>query len=163
MNLISISIGLATASLAIGYAYSPLRWDLAAVMALGILWLIGQYRGWSWIASGGLVIFTGAAAVGVWQGLPAGWMLLGSVATLATWDLDYFFRRLGRAGQIDGEDRLRRSHLRQLGLVTGLGLLAGSLGLSFQIQTNLGWAILLALLALIGFGRVLEAVRRTAD
>jgi hypothetical protein len=157
------SIGLATVTLLLGYSLA-LSWPGGAgALLLGLLWLIGQYRRWPQIASLGLAGFVGLAAVGIWQGVPAGWLFVSSVAALVAWDLAHFAQRLEQAEQVAAENRLVQDHLRQLAGVAGLGLLAGGVALTFQLELNLGWAMLLVVLVLIGLGRMLQAIRRASD
>ncbi len=154
-NPASISIGLATSSLALGYALSS-RWIWAIVIVgLGLCWLAGQQRAGSWLTGLGLIACVTAAAFGVWWGLSTGWMLFSTVAALAAWDLDHFARRIQPAAQMEGETRLKRAHFQRLSIVVGLGLLLGSVALSLQVELNLAGAILLGLLVIIGFSRVI--------
>jgi hypothetical protein len=43
--------------------------------------------------------------------------------------------------------------------VAGLGLLLGGLALNLELELSLGWAIGLGLLAIVGLGRLIRAVR----
>ena len=92
-----------------------------------------------------------------------GWMLFGLVATLVAWDLDHFRQRLQQAGQIEGEVELRRAHLQRLLAVVVLGGLAGVVALTFQVRLNLGWIILLGVVAIVGLSRVIGRLRRESD
>jgi hypothetical protein len=144
-----VSIGLATFALALGYGLGGLGAGASLVAALGLLWLLGQRAGWSWLASAMLVLFVGAAAVGTWLGVGAGWTLPGVVAALSAWDLDHFARRLGGAGRVEGARELERRHLRQLLIVDGAGLLLGAVALGIELKYGLGVALLLGLLAVL--------------
>lgn len=158
-----LSIGIATLLLAADYAWSDI-WGLALLLlALGLLWMIGQWRVWSWANSLGLLSFTVAAVVGVWLGLPAGWMLLGTVATLAAWDLSDFDQRLQNAQQAQGQQELTRAHLQRLTFVLGLGLLLGSIALSVQLDFGFWWALLLGLLVILSLSRVFLAIQRESN
>jgi hypothetical protein len=161
-NAISICIGLASLTLALGYVSGTGWIGAGAVVALGLFWLVGHQRQWS-LAGPGLIVFAGAAAFGVWQGVPAGWMLFGAVAALAAWDLDHFTRRLRQAAHIKDETQLRRNHLQRLVAVAGLGVVLAGLALSFQIKLNLGWAMLLGLLIIIGLSRAVAAINGKSD
>lgn len=128
--------------------------------ALGLLWLIGQWRGWRWSASPGLIGLTGLAAWGVWAQLPAPWLLFGLVAALAAWDLAQFSQRLQQAHQVIGEAALIRVHLQRLLIMAGLSLLLGEIALAVRLDFNLGWALLLGLLLILGLSRVTNLIRR---
>jgi hypothetical protein len=155
-----VSIGLATVALALGYGLGGLWAGALLVAALGLLWLLGQRAGWGWVASAMLVLFVGAAAVGIWLGVGAGWTLPGVVAALSAWDLDHFARRLGGAGRVEGARELERRHLRQLLIVDGAGLLLGAVALGIKLKYGLGVALLLWLLAVLSLSRAIGFLSR---
>jgi len=158
-----ISVGpiiIATLTLAFGYGLIPLWSGTMIVVVMGLVWLVGQLRRLGWLNDMSFALLIIAAAVGVWWSVPAGWMLAGTVAALAAWDLARFDRRLAHVEQITGERQLRRDHLQRLLLVTGLGLGFGALALSIQFELSLGWAILLGLLAVIGLSRIIRVAQK---
>jgi hypothetical protein len=152
------SIVFAMVILALGYALTPLWLGAVVVAILGLIWLVGQQRQVDWLNDFGFAFFVAAAAIGVWRGAPSGWMLVGTVAALAAWDLARFDGRLAQVEQIIGGRQLRRDHLRRLLLVAGLGLGFGALALGLQFELSLGWAILLGLLVVIGLSRIVGVV-----
>ena len=161
------SIGLAACALALGYAQDGV-WSLTPlIVSVAGLWLFGLWRGWEWMASVGLVFFVGAAAGGIWQGLQAGWMLLGVVAALTAWDLHHYVQRLKNIGCGDAPAEWRhvghnpeRRHLWRLLIVNGLGLLLATVAFGTKIRFNLGVAFLLGLLAVVGLSRAVGFLRR---
>jgi hypothetical protein len=158
-NFVSVSIGIATASLAVGYGLES-SWTVSGlIMTLGLVWLVSQRFNWPGLPDIGLVATMGVAAFGMWQGIPAGWMLLAAVGALAAWDLAHFERHLALAPPRGNEARLRQEHLRTVAAVAGSGLLLGGAALSFEIKFGLGWAMGLALLVILGLGRIIRAIR----
>jgi hypothetical protein len=155
-NTISISISLATISLALGYAQGSLWPGAGLIVVLGLLWLGGQQLQTHWLPNLGFVALVGAAAYGIWQELSVVWMLLGIVTALVPWDLVHFSQRLRQVGHISGEAQLKRDHLRRLLPVAGAGLALAGVALSFQFELSLGWAMILGLLVVIGLGRVIR-------
>ena len=162
-NLVNGTIIIATLSLALGYAVSPLWLGNVVVIGLGLIWLVGPRHRLSWLTDLGFISLTTMAAFGVWGALSASWMLLGVVAALMAWDLDRFSRRLAEAMQPEREAQLWRSHLRRLLPVAGLGLLLGGVAMSAELELSLSWAILLGLLVLIGLSRTIGAGRTECD
>jgi hypothetical protein len=154
------AIIITTLILALGYALISLWPGVIVIAILGLVWLVGQQRRVGWLHDFGFALFVVVAAVGVWWGAPAGWMLAGTVATVATWDLARFDRRLAQVEQITGEGRLRRDHLRRLLAAAGLGLGFGALALSLQFELSMGWVILLGLLVVVGLSRIVQVARR---
>jgi hypothetical protein len=155
--LILLCTGLATFVLALGYAGQALWAGVGIAAAIGLLWLAGDWRGWDWVAEPCLVGWVSLAAFGVWQGLPAGWMLIGVVAALAAWDLGHFAMRLRNAGAIPQAAEMMRAHLRRLAVVAAAGLLLGGIALGIRVELTFGWAILAAALAVIGLSRLIGA------
>jgi hypothetical protein len=148
--------------LALGYGLVGLWVGAAFVVVLGFLWLVGQRRGWGWMASVMLVFFVGAASIGIWLDAPDGWMLLGVVATLSAWDLDHFAQRLSGVGRdnVEAIHNLERPHLVRLLIVDGLGLLFGAVALGIEVDLGFGTALLLGLLVILGLSRVVGILRR---
>ena len=159
-KLLPVSIGLAACALALGYATSRLWTGALFIAALGVLWLLGRRYGWGWVASVALVFFVGAAVVGLWLNLGAGWMLLGVVAALCAWDLDHFAQRLMSVGRVERERELERAHLQRLLIVSGLGFLLAAVALGINVKLNFGAVFLLALLAVLGLSRAIGFLRR---
>jgi hypothetical protein len=160
---VSTSIGLATFGLVIGYALNAFWIGAAIIVALGLFWLVGQWRGWRPVSVLVAISFIFATALGIWQGVPAAWMLFSIVTTLVAWDLDQFTHRLEQAGQIVGETELKRIHLQRLLVIAGLGFLFGGIALRLQVELNLGWGIFLGLLAIAGLSRIIGFLRRESD
>jgi hypothetical protein len=158
-----ISTVAATSTLALGYGLAGLWPATLLLLALGSLWLLGQQQGWGWVASVALVFFVGAAAVGLWLDLGAGWMLLGVVAALSAWDLDRFTQRQRGAERIEKARELERRHLQRLLIVDSLGLLLATAGLQVRVGVSFGGAFSLTLLAVLGLSRVIGFLRRESD
>jgi len=154
--LARISVIVAMAALALGYGLGDVWIGVGPVLAVGVLWLIGLRPGWGWIASPGLVLWTAAAAVGLWAGLGAGWMLVGVVAALSAWDLDHFTRRLGAAGRVEQAVAMERAHLVRLLAVDAVGLALGGLALTVHVRLGFGIALILALVAVWGLSRAVR-------
>ncbi len=162
-RLMLISTTLAASALTLGYALNGLWGGALLILALGILWLMGQRYGWGWMASVALVVFMGAAAIGLQLRWGVGWALLGMMAALSAWDLDHFAQRLARAGQAGQARELERQHLRRLLLVDGLGLLLAAIALGLQVKLDFGLACILGLLAIVGLSQAIRFLRRESD
>ena len=159
-KLLPASIGLATCALALGYALGGLLTKVPLLVTPGLLWLLGQRRGWGWTASVALVYFVGAAVTGLWLDLAAGWMLLSVMAALSAWDLDHFAQRLRGVGRVERERELEQAHLQRLLIVGGLGFLLAAVALGINVELGFCTASLLALLAILGLSRAIGFLRR---
>ena len=153
--------GLATLALALGYAQS--LGGVGVAVAIGLLWLLGDWHAWDWVNDVCLAGWVCLAAFGAWQALPAGWMLLGVVAALAVWDLGHFAVRLRAAGALPPTVELTRAHLRQLAIVAAASLLLGGIALGIRVELTFGWALLIAALAIIGLSRLIGAGGRAEE
>ena len=164
-KLLFSSTILATVALALGYGLVGLWTGAIFVTALGFLWLIGQRRGWGWMASVMLMLFVSAASIGLRLNAQDGWMLFGVVAALSAWDLDHFAQRLSGVGQdrVEETRELERRHLERLLIVDGLGLLFGVVALGIEVDLGFGTVLLLGLLAILGLSRVVGILRRESD
>ena len=85
---IIISIG----SLAMGFAVAGFVIFARWILIFGAVWLFTQWRSWSWFSSLGLFVSILLSAIGVWVGLPSGWMFSGSIFALCAWDMTDFRR-----------------------------------------------------------------------
>jgi hypothetical protein len=155
-----VSIGLAVGAIALGYGGGESWRGAAFALGVGLLWLRDTQREAGRMAAVGLVGLVGAAAVGLWLGLQAGWMLFGVVAALSAWDLDHFVRRLWRAGQTEKVRHLEAIHLRRLAIVDGVALLIATVGLGIRVTLGLGAALLLGGLAILGLTQAIGLLRR---
>jgi hypothetical protein len=162
-RLLPITIGLAAILLAMGYAVGGVWKVLPILLAVAALWWIGQRRHWNLVASVALLGFVVAAALGLWMGLPAGWMLAGVVAALSAWDLDHFARRLRRVERVEMQPALERLHLRRLTSVDSLGLLLAGMALVVQYKFSFDVALVLGLVAVLGLSQVVSYLRRESD
>jgi hypothetical protein len=160
---VGISIGIATLLLALGYAMGG-RWMGAATsVALGCLWLVGLWRGWTGMEALGLIGAVGIAAVGVWLALSTPVLLAGVVAALVAWDLDRFVQRTRNAGHVAEAAALTRAHLGWLLVVAGLGLALGAVAAGIQVPLSFGWALLLGTVAILGMSRAIRSLTRESD
>jgi len=162
-RLLPITIGLAAIVLAMGYVVGGV-WKVSPILlATGALWWVGQKRHWNLFASVALVGFVVAAALGLWEGLPAGWMLVGVVAALSAWDLDYFARRLRSIERVEMQPALEQFHLRRLVSVNSLGLLLAGMALVVQYKFSFDVALVLGLVAVLGLSQMVNYLRRESD
>ena len=158
-----VSMVLASAALLLGYILGGLWIWTPAILALGALWMVGERRRWSQVASLGLVLHATVAAVGMALGLGAGWMLAGLVGSLAAWDLGHFLETLRDAGRVEGQRQLELDHLRRLLLVSGLGLLLGALALEVRTRLSFWVVILLGLVGIASLSRAVVYLRFEGD
>lgn len=158
-----LSILMGTGSLAWGYSAAgldgPVRWFLA----VGALWLVAQWRRWHWAASLIMLVFVGAAAYGLWIGLPANLMLLGAVGGLLGWDMDDFMRRLHMASAHDDVRSMELHHLGRVAVVAAISLGIAGFTTLFRVKIPFELAVVLVLLAAFGLTRMIGRLQRNRE
>jgi len=157
------SIIIATLIISVGYTLIGEWLPVLVVVGLGTIWVISEWQSWRGVASIELVAFIGIAGWGIWLEATAIWMLLGTAAALAAWDLSHFSQRTSLAELFDNQSMLQQAHLQRLFLVIGLGLLLGGVALGLQISLNLGGAGLLGLLMVTTLSVAVGLIRRIRE
>ena len=134
-----------------------------ALGGFGLLWAASQWRHWAWFSALGLVVSVIAGAGGLWLGLPMGWMIVGTLGGLLTWDLSEFTRRLRFAAPSDELNTLERAHLARLTIIATLGVLIGTAAMLIQFQLTFEWAVLLVLVTALGITQLVAWLRRGGE
>jgi hypothetical protein len=158
-----VSLGCATCALVAGYAIGGLWIWTLPILGLAALWYLGQRRGLKWVTSLELLLYVGLAAIGLWQQLTSGLMLLGIIAALAAWDIDDFHQRMKGVERVDQREGLERKYLQRLLIVEGSGALLSVAAVSLSVTFSFGSALLLGLLAVIGLSRTIGFLQRESD
>jgi hypothetical protein len=138
----SISIILGTGLLARGYSLAGYDVFTRWFIALGIIWLIGQYSRWDWFSPAALIIVILAASLGLWMDFHAGWLIAGAIFSLVAWDLSEF-RRLNRAKPKDGLRGTEQRHIARLSFLALIGLIFATLLLFLRRELTSDWGYLL--------------------
>lgn len=146
--------------LAFGFAQYNLLPMAIGCSVIGLLWLAAFWRHWTWAASLGLLVFVGAAGLGVWIGLPPIMMGFSVLASLSAWDLAHFSLRLSKAAPEDDLRKIRNHHLLRLAGQGALGLVLILAAVLLQLKITFGWLFLLAILAVIGVMQLADRIRQ---
>jgi hypothetical protein len=145
-----VSFALACLALAAGYGLSGSTGWAVVLIGFGLAgWGIIK---WLKLAAGNIffILMIVAAGLGPGNGANPFLMLISILAALAFWDLDAFLQRLALVEPSPITHELEHKHLRRLLVVLGAGLLLGGVGLVIKIELNLGWAVILGIVILIG-------------
>jgi hypothetical protein len=153
---------LAAAGLLAG-AYWLADYQSVALITLGLVFLslLFLQKGWVWLASLLLSLYIAGAAVGFYLELQPAWLVGATLSALAAWDLEYFSRRLYKAGLVINQAGLIKAHLLRLAWVGLLGLALFGITNLIQFQFTFGLAVVLALLAVFGLSQGIAYLRRT--
>jgi hypothetical protein len=164
VRLLASSITLATSAIAAGYALSGIWVGLLLAILWLLFWAISLVRQFSAGGAGvgstalfGYVILTiHAVATSVWPG----WLILGLVAALAAWDIEFFIQRM-RDVQ---DDRLVESmisqHVRRLAMTMVAGLSLAGATVFIHYNLTFGIALGIGLLAVFAISRFINSLRQ---
>ncbi len=156
-----LSIVIGAASLAWGYAQVGLIQLARWILVFGAAWLVATWQRWRWFAHIGLTFNFLAAALGLWfLNFAPGWMFAGAIAGLLAWDLTDFRYRLRFAAN-DAERRSAEAHhLTRSAVLALVGFGLASLAMAVKLEFNFEWAVVLAVVAVLGLLQLAGWFRR---
>ncbi len=149
----TITILIATGSLALA-CLLQLQWlGLTGAVSLGIVWLAGTISGRHWLAGWCLALFTILSALVVLFAASAPLVLFGMCAALLAYDSSLFAQRL-LAALPDQRSTLEQAHIRRMLLLAGLSLLVGQLALLIRLQLSFFWLFIVGIAAALALAFV---------
>ena len=148
-TLFLISLLFSTLCLAAGYGIARHWLGMSVALLLGPTWWLARKHPGSGLPLVCLSISVGLAVIGTLTGSPSLWMILGSAAALAAWDLLLLDSALGNTTPGVPTRQYEDRHLRALLLALGSALLAVLAGRFVTVQ--LPFVILLLSLAFLLF------------
>ncbi len=157
--LLSIVIGIG--SLAWGYLQVGLPQFARWILLFGAVWLIAVWQRWRWFATLGLIFNFLVAALGLWfLDFPPGWMFAGAIGGLLAWDLTYFRYRQRYVSSEEERHAMEGRHLVRVAVLALLGFLFASLAMAVKLEFNFEWALLLAVVAILGITQLVRWFRK---
>lgn len=165
-QLVDAAIALAALVLLFGFLLAGLWWGAAAAVVVAALWVAGHTKKRRWASPAGLFSLALLTAIGLIIGLAPGWGIAALAASLAAWELDYFWRvlddpdRAKRHLRVEQRDALIRRHRRRVLLVCFAGALLAGAATVIQVQFGFGLALLLGVISLAGISRAVHFLRR---
>lgn len=150
-----------TGSLAWGYAQVGLPYLARWIILFGAVWLVAVWQRWRWFAYVGLTFNFLAAALGLWfLNFPPGWMFAGAIGGLLAWDLTSFLYRLRFSASDEERHVVETRHLRRISLLAMIGFGLASLAMIVKLRFNFEWALLLAVVAVLGIAQLVTWFRK---
>jgi hypothetical protein len=154
-----VTIILGVGSLAWGFAEfgfgSLPRW----LLYFGAIWSVAQARRWWWFSGIGLIFTILLAGLGLWIGIPAGWMFSAGIFSLFAWDLSEFRNRYRFVASIERHD-LERRHLARVSLLVAAGLFLSSLVMLIRSQFTFEWAVFLLTVTILGSTQLIAWIQK---
>jgi hypothetical protein len=154
------SIAISASSLAWGFAQSQFSSFSIWIILLGAGWFLAVWQGWRWYSSFALLVFTIAAAFGLWFGFIPGWLFAGGIFALFAWDMTDFRQRLILMAKSDDTRGIERRHLLRISLLAFIGLFLASVTMLVRVQFTFEWGALLVFVALLGLGQLVGWLKR---
>ena len=154
---------LAVMALAAGFGFVSV-WAGALLSALlGLIWAAGEWRGWSWAGSVGLLLLLILSAISQFAGVALFWVIIAVTLGLAAWETGRFLRLLAATERIDNQSSLENKHRRRLLIVVVLGAALSGLAASLHLDFGFAVALPLACLSVLGFSLVINFLRSSSD
>jgi hypothetical protein len=157
-----VGIGLGAAALGTGLAGGGAVW-LAPAAAVGLLWLVGEWRGWGWVTTAAFTLQVSLAAAGIMMGSAAAWMGAAVVIGVCAWSLGDFVRRAAPLAREAERPSLERRFLTRLLILAGASLALGAIALTVRVRLSFLPAVLLGALLVYGLIRVIGVWREAGQ
>lgn len=119
MIIVALGIFILVSSGSLAWGYWQAGYETAAgwIAALGVFWLVAQWRKWNWVSAPALLTLLGLAAFGVWFRFIPGWMFSGAVFGFLAWNLTEFRQKLKSLPPRDDANGMTRRHLIRIGFL----------------------------------------------
>jgi hypothetical protein len=153
-----ISALLSATCLMIGFGLAR-YWEIVYIIPVIIVyWYFARKTSLEVVLSILLVAYIFLAVLGLLIRLSPYLMMIGCYLALISWESALFFAEVGGGSGLfhQKSQPLETLHLKDLIIVTSIGLLLGLMGLNFHLHLPFGVVAILALMAIYGFYRGLR-------
>ncbi len=147
-------IVLATLLLVVQAWLAGQRLESLVILGLGMLWILGCLQSLAWLDSLMLVLYILFVIYGIYMDRPvlAGFFVI--VSALTAWNFGYLSRRLEYTSDPGIRKLFISNHLRRSGAILTAAIVLAVIGYFIEIQLNLGIAILVSALGIIGLSQL---------
>jgi hypothetical protein len=157
----SMSLMITVGSLSLAYGLDQYWSGAAAIVGLGVWgWISLSRKQNDWAPAlffiSAIILITAGALLD----LNIFFLLTALLATLSTWDLFRFQKRIQHAPESEGILQIEKRHLSILGLTLLGGGLVGSVMLAARIQMSFYVTLLLSVILLISMGQIIRLMRQ---
>lgn len=162
-TILYLTICIAAVSLSIGYVLAGISLGVVVILLNAAFWLLGEWRGWRWAASVNLILFVLLTIAGLLFGTSPIFGIITAVAALVGWDYSHFTRYLAQVENVEKQTIIEKQHQQRILVVAGGGVVVSAVAATLRLNFGFGLALLLGLIAIIGFSRALSFLRRESD
>jgi hypothetical protein len=145
-----LSVGL----LASAFFLGGFTWVAAALLILGVLWMIALSLHWTWVSSLGLLTAYAAAVMGLFLDLSIVLIIPAAIFAFMAWDIAGFYDRLSLASPDDDVFTLEQRHLVRLLAISVGGVGLSVLALSSHLKFPFEWLVILVFFTVWAIGKV---------
>ena len=117
ITVLVICILISSSSFAWGYWQAGCETAASWIAALGVFWLVSQWRKWKWFSAPAVLISLGLAAFGVWFKFIPGLMFSGAVFGFFAWNLTEFRQKLKTLYPREDAKGMTRRQLIRIGIL----------------------------------------------
>ena len=164
-RLLASSIALAASAGAVGFALSEAWIGVIIIAAWFAFWVTSLIRQYSaqgaGVGSVALFSYVVITLYGVGNGIWPGWPLLGLVAALAAWDLEFFSLRVRDVEDENLVGIMIVEHVRRLAVALSIGLVLAGAALFIHFNLSFGMALGVGLLAALGITIFVDQLLRS--
>ena len=157
-----ISLVVAFVSLSLAFAMTKSLWIVLIVFVLCILWGLAIRRHWRLWETLSLFFIILNISIAAMTGSSRWLVLASSLATLTTWDLSAFHRKLSENKDIRAENELIRTHLLRLSSVLFLGLALPTIAFAMTFELKFWQVFVLGVVLLLGLSQVFSQLKRSS-
>lgn len=122
ITVLVICILISSSSFAWGYWLAGYENAAGWIAALGVFWLVSQWRKWKWFSAPAALTCLGLAAFGVWFKFIPGLMFSGAVFGFFAWDLTEFRQKLKLMYPREDAKGMTRRHLIRIGILAAVAV-----------------------------------------
>jgi hypothetical protein len=154
--LAQLCIAFATLLLVIQAWPAGQRLETLLTIGFGIVWILSVWRQLAWLDSVMLVLYTLVVVYGIFMDRPILTGFVVIVFTLTAWGISYLNRRLELTSNPGIRQQFISNHLRRSGALVAVAVALVATRYFIKAELNLGVAILVGALAIIGLSQLVS-------
>jgi len=150
-------------SLALAFAVTNFPWVVLIILVLCTFWGLAIWRKWRLGEILSLFLMILCISIAAMMGSSRLLVLASSLATLATWDLSAFHKKLSENENTSAKNVLFRTHLMRLSTVLILGLALPTVAFAMTFALKFWQVFLLGMILLLGLSQVFSQLKGSSN
>lgn len=149
-----LCITLATLMLGIPAWLDGQRLEALLTLGIGLIWILFCFHSLAWVDGLMLILFTFLAVYGIFRERSVLPGFISITFVLTAWNLGYINRRLEFTSNPGIRQKLISNHVRRASYLLAIALVFATTGAFLRLELNLGTAILVGALGIIGLSQL---------